>query len=247
MSLNPVASSIAVPPLNLLPLAFAGLLLSRRFRRVGSILAVSSIVALFLLGLPIVADTLICSLEQGLPTMVSEVDPPEAIVILSAEATRGSGPVPAPTVGPLSLERLRTGVELYHRVRLPILVAGGIPPGGRVSVAILMARVLQEDFQTPVGWIEGRSEDTLENAARSATILKASGVHSVYLVSHAWHLRRANMAFRRFGIRIVDAPVRIDSWPGDELDDYVPHASAWMKSYYATHEWIGCLWYAIAG
>jgi uncharacterized SAM-binding protein YcdF (DUF218 family) len=46
--------------------------------------------------------------------------------------------------------------------------------------------VLQDDFQVPVRWEEGRSADTWQNAEFSARILHQAGISRVYLVTHSW-------------------------------------------------------------
>ena len=62
-----------------------------------------------------------------------------------------------------------------------------------------MADSLRDDFQVPVSWVEDASDDTWENAAFSAEILKKRGIHSVYVVTQGWHMRRAMLAFRHAG------------------------------------------------
>ena len=47
----------------------------------------------------------------------------------------------------------------------------------------------------------------------TASILQEAGIQRVYLVTHAWHMRRALLAFHRFGITATPAPVRPDPWP----------------------------------
>jgi uncharacterized SAM-binding protein YcdF (DUF218 family) len=204
------------------------------------------VAGLVLLALPFVAGRLIVSLEHGLPLTASAADPPQAIVILSAEVSRSGGDAPRIGIGPLTLERVRAGAALYRRTGLPILVTGGAPQDAPdASLAGMMARSLDADFHVPVRWIEPAAQDTWENAADSAAILKAQGIGSIYLVTHAWHMRRALIAFRHTGIRVTAAPVQIDHAPGGRFSDFVPRTSAWLTSYYALHEWIGCADYAL--
>lgn len=87
---------------------------------------------------------------------------------------------------------------------------GRLVNGKVVSLADIMARSLADDFLVPVRWREGLSEDTWQNAEFSAAILRADGIHNVYLVTQAWHMRRALYAFRYFGVNAMAAPVRRD-------------------------------------
>ena len=108
-----------------------------------------------------------------------------------------------------------------------------------------MAVSLKDDFQTPPEWIEGHSINTQQNAQFSAKILEAQGIHSVYVVTHAWHMRRALLAFRPTGLTVTAAPTDLDEPLGPEWEDFVPRTAAWETCWYALHEWIGYEWYAI--
>lgn len=245
MSLNVFAVALVVPPLNLLPLTLGGLALARGHRRLGLALAWAGALLLLLLSLPIVGGTLLAALEIGLPLRPPPGDPPRAIVILSAELDRTGGAHPGWDVGPLTLERLRAGAALYRRVHLPILLTGGVDKGPRPPLATVMAATLARDFATPVRWLEIRSRSTWQNARDSARILKAHGITSIYLVTHAWHMRRALIAFRHFGLTVTAAPVRMDRFPGADPANFAPRLIGWADSYFAFHEWIGCVDYAL--
>ncbi len=242
MSLNALPLALGVPPLSLLPVCLAGLLAVRSHRRVGMAVVAFGLAGLLLLAMPAVSGLLTASLETGLPLTPSAADPPEAIVILSAGITRGDGPEGI-TPDTLTLERERTGAALARRTHLPILVTGG-PTQEGPTLAAVMARSLAEDFGVPVRWTEPAAMDTWENAADSAAMLKADGVHSIYLVTHAWHMPRALAAFARTGIAVTAAPVRLDPPPGFEASDFIPRTKDWLASYYALHEWIGRADYA---
>jgi uncharacterized SAM-binding protein YcdF (DUF218 family) len=247
MSLGPFAVALVVPPLNLLPLGLAGIALAwGRYRRLGLTLASLSLVGLLVLALPFTGGMLIVSLERNLPLTPPPDDPPRAIVVLAAEVEHGSpGMVAGENIdlGPLTLLRVRAGAELAHRSGLPLLVSGGRPPRGEAAIGALMAQSLSQDFAEPARWVEMNSEDTWENARDTAAILKAQGITSIYLVTNAWHMRRALIAFRHFGLRVTAAPTLIDQVPTGILSDLAPRVSGWMMSFYALHEWIGCLDY----
>ena len=56
---------------------------------------------------------------------------------------------------------------------------------------------------------------------------------------------RGAMAFARFGIATTPAPLRYDRPPRFVFDEFMPHASAVLNSYFALHEWIGIFYYAL--
>ena len=126
-----------------------------------------------------------------------------------------------------------------------VLVTGGSIDRKAPAVATLMAQSLTDDFGVPVRWIEPRSRNTWENARDSAVILHAAGISSVYVVTHAWHTRRAVIAFRPTGIVVTASPVLLGSPTTKRLGAFLPHASSLLASYYAAHEWIGCAWYSL--
>ncbi|MGH7044101.1 MAG: YdcF family protein, partial [Acetobacteraceae bacterium] len=239
MTLRGVLTVLLVPPPNLPLVALVGLALGGRL---GWWLLRGALVGLVVLSMPAVSQALLVSLELGLPLSPPAGDPPGAIVILSAEITHLRGPGPDELVGPLTLERMRAGVALYHRTRLPILVTGG-PLGGRrkTPVAVQMAQSLEQDFGVPVRWVERRSATTWQNAAYSAAILRRAGIGSIYLVTDSWHEPRAILAFRHFGLTVTAAPVALDALSVNVL----PSSRAWRDSYFAFHEWIGRLDYAL--
>ena len=238
MSILSLIVELLVPPAGLVVLAVIVLALARG-RWLRGLLALC-LVPLFLLGTPLVADTLLASLDP--PPAEPNPNPlPGAIVILSADVDRTRD---GTDLGPLTLERERAGAELARRTGLPILVTGGIvtaPP----PVALMMAVSMARDFNQPVRWTEPASLTTWENARFSAVILKREGIGRVFLVTHAWHMRRSLLAFRRAGLDAIPFVVRNDAWPRYSPMELVPRASAWQRSYWAVHEWIGLLWYGM--
>lgn len=247
MSLSSIVTALIVPPANLLLISIAGAVIALRWARVGLVLVGIGLLGLLVLALPIAADNLIGSLETHLPLSAVGMPPPGAIVILSADVAMMAGETPETEVGYLTLERLRAGAALYRRIGLPILVTGGTPRDGGLPIAVLMARSLAQDFNVPVRWTETNSKDTWENAQDSAAILAAVGIRSVYLVTHAWHMRRAMIAFAHFGIPVIAAPVRLDAPHSTTAGKFLPGIKAWMASYFALHEWIGCVYYTLRG
>jgi uncharacterized SAM-binding protein YcdF (DUF218 family) len=236
---------LLLPPVNLILAVLAGVFLLRTWPRAARWLIGLSAAALLALSLPAVSDRMLDTLETGLPLTAPPDNPPRAIVILGADRQRFGGPPAGYTVGRLSLERLRAGAALYRRTGLPVLVSGGSLNPRKPAVAPLMAQSMTEDFHVPVRWIEPRSRTTWENARDSAAILDAAGISSVYVVTHAWHMRRAVIAFRPTGIAVTAAPVLLGSPATEGPEAFVPHASALVVGYYAFHEWVGCVWYSL--
>lgn len=246
---NWIATVLLVPPLNLALLAAVAFFLIPR--RIGRVLLGAAIVGLLVLALPVTGNALIASLEHLAAVRAAAVPgpvQPGAIVVLGAEIRRVEALAPeagdGADIGPLSLERVRAAAALHRRTGLPLLASGGIVGDEPVAVGAVMAKSLTEDFATPPRWVETRSRDTWENAWFSADLLRAAGITEVYLVTHAWHMPRALLAFERAGIKAVPAPVRLDAWPMS-WREFVPSATAWRVSYFGFHEWIGLAFYGL--
>ena len=241
--LKSILEAVALPPLCFLYCLMAGLFIVHRRPRLGRAMIGVGLVCFLLLGLPPVADLLLYSLERDVPPAASDASA-RAIVVLGGDVARTGDPTRA-HAGPMTLERLVAGAALHRRTGLPILVTGGIVHPSRASVGHIMAESLRDDFRTPAAWEEDVSRDTWENALYSAAILKQHDIGAVYVVTHAWHMRRSLLAFRRAGLTAIAAPTPPDALSGSDIGDYIPRISAWQRSYFALHEWIGCAVYAL--
>ena len=242
--------SLLLPPFSLCIVGIAGFLLLKRKPRLGKSLLAISLMLLFLLSMPLVANGLMNLLEKNIqPVNLATARSADAIVILGGGVYHDAPEYGTATINGLTLERLQYGAYLQRQTGLPVLVSGGSPEGGTTE-AVLMKRTLEQEFKVPVRWAETRSLDTAQNAQFSAVILKAAGVRKVLVVSHAWHLPRARIAFEGKGLTFIPAPTRFanvaGSRSGPEIFKYLPQARALLKSHYALHELIGMLWYKLS-
>ena len=245
-----IVTNLLLPPvIFLLPLLVGVLSHSGRRRR--RLLGIG-LSGLLLTSMPLVPSLLFLALESGIAFQMAPAgDPgaPGAIVILGGTFSNGRNEgdlSPGVQPGPLSVDRVRAGVALQRLTGLPTLVTGG-GASEPTAIGVLMARMMETDFHAPARWVEKNASDTWENAEFSARMLRQDGVGSVYLVTSAWHMRRALIAFRHAGILAWPAPDSLQNIPGGAVTDYIPSPNAWLDSYYAFHEIIGCLYYALRG
>ena len=200
--------SSLIPPSLFILLTSIGLALAWRWTRLGLVIATVGGALLYLASMPVVADNLIGYVRDLAPEMpiLPSNAPPEAIIVLSADARKSDNPGRPYTVGPATLERLADAARTARRLGLPVLVSGG-PPGGEVSESLagMMSEVLQDDFQVPVHWREDRSSNTYENAAFSAEILRRAGVSSALLIMHCRDMARALWSFYAVGYPVIPA------------------------------------------
>jgi uncharacterized SAM-binding protein YcdF (DUF218 family) len=238
-----VILTLAIPPMGFVVTLVLGLLLQQSWRRFGRRLTWASLVGLVLLAMPVISSSLLLALETGFPTVPPPDHPPQAIIVLGGEVIRAVQEPLGVRPGLLTLDRLRTGAALHRRTGLPILVTGGTTQPDTPPVAAVMDASLRDDFQAPAKWVESKARDTWENARLSAAILKPLGITSVYVVTNAWHMRRAMLAFQGTGLTVTAAPTALDDPLGPNWFDFVPRTGAWQTASFAIHEWIGYVWY----
>lgn len=241
--LTNVTAQLVLPPGIFILLGLVGLAFARSHAKFGSALAAVCLVCLYLLSTSVVSKSLVQSLEVPYldPTLVSSA---MAIVVLGGGSYHRAPEYGADTVSTWSLERLRYAAHLQKRTGKPILVTSGNPAGGDTSEAEQMKQALR-DFGASVKWVESKSNNTLENARLTQLVLKKAGIQSVYVVTNAWHMPRAKLAFERAGLHVVPAPMGYRTRARLGLLDFVPSASALVESYIFFHEVLGALWYRL--
>jgi uncharacterized SAM-binding protein YcdF (DUF218 family) len=238
-------AAFLLPPLNLLLLAALGLWLWHKRPLIARLLLTSSFVLLWLISTPYFAEALLQGLE-GEPYVTDTKKPlAEAIVVLGGGTYFRAPEYGGDTVGKETLERLRFAAKLQRETGKPILTTGGAPLDNSTSEAEQMKTVLEQDFNVPVRWTEGASENTLENARLSRQILKQAGIDRIYLVTHAWHMPRAVQAFQAAGFQIIPAPTAYTTRYRTDLLAFVPNVYALHESRIFMHELIGMLWYQL--
>lgn len=240
-------AAFLLPPLSLVILGGLGWWLAKRFRFAGNAIIITSITLLLVLSTGAGSRLLVAPLEnRSLPVSNPKMVDAKAIVILG-----GGRSFAAPEddnrdqPSAQTLVRLRHGARLYRMTSLPILVSGGAPDRGGESEAAVMARALREDFQIPVRWIEDTSENTAQNAAHAAEMLREAGIDRVLLVTDAMHMPRAMQIFSKTRLTVVPAPTDFRSRKPLSAADFIPSAGGLQTSHYALHEWIGMAWYRL--
>lgn len=238
---NAIAAFL-VPPGSLLLLAAIGGLAALRHPRFGRSLVALSLIALYLLSTPFLADALRRTLEPAPGDPIADKTG-QAIVVLGGGTYFSAPEYARDTVSSITLVRLRYAAHLHRALGKPVLVTGGAPQGNSVAEAEHMKQALESDFRVTVRWTELASGNTLENARLSYRLLNAAGVKRIYLVTHAWHIARAQLAFERTGFSVIPAPTGYTTRHKVTALDFLPSASALSRSRDYFHEWLGTGWY----
>lgn len=241
--LTNVTSQLLLPPGGLLLLGLIGLALVRSHLRIGAGLAFFALVSLYALALPIVSHRLLHALED--PYVEPAIDANAGAIVVLGGGTYAPAPeYTRETVGRYTLERVRYAAHLHRRTAAPVLVSGGNPLGLKTSEGEQMKDALQ-DFGVATKWVEGASNNTFENARLSRQTLQQTGIDTIYLVTHAWHMPRAKMVFVNAGLRVIPAPTGYKTETRLNVLDFVPSADALRDSFIFFHEIVGMAWYRV--
>lgn len=226
--------SLILPPMGPLLVALLGLLLLKRRPLMARILLILGLGSLWLLTTPVVSDVLTGLAEHYPPLDWRRAADAQAIVILGGGGQRSFAPEYAgPAADPVLLERLSYGAFIAHKTGLPVLVTGF-----RIEAGAMQA-TLQRNFAIEPRWIDDQAYDTFQNAHNSARLLRADGVHTIVLVTHGTHMRRALREFADAGMDVVPAPVGILGARDSGILRYLPGPAALWRSYSASNELLG--------
>lgn len=234
---------LLLPPGLLILMLLAGVAIMTSRPRLARILVATAALGLYVLSTPLAANYLTSIVQDGIAPFRGPGDA-QAIVILSAGSERE-----APEFGgvarvdALTLERLRYGALIHRETDLPVFVSGGQTEDALHTHAQLMARSLLRDFGVEVFLSEDISYNTMGNAEESAKRLTAEGISNVILVTHAWHMKRAQHAFQTAGLEVVAAPTSYELLGPFKFFAIFPQSKSLHQSYYAIHEIVGGLWY----
>lgn len=234
---------LLLPPLNLLGLAGIGLWIARR-RRWGAYLCAGSLLLLALLATPWLSSRLLHAMETAAVLQPPFQHGAQAIVVLGGGVYDHAPEFGGPSLTVHALQRLHYAAWLQRQTGLPLLVTGG-SPNSHVAEGEVMAMMLRRDFGLQVRWVESRALDTVQNADYSARLLRPHGIHTVYVISQAWHLPRALPQFERQGLHAIAAPVGFTRPVLLNPLSLLPSGYGLLNSYLASHEAVGRVAYAI--
>lgn len=255
-SWTPVLTALVLPPLPFFLLILIGARLILPRRGLGWFVILVSIVGLwlsacqgtgqwlnqFVLKQPMALSTESIAELKAAAAAKEQI----AIVVLSGGLESLAPEYGVSNLAPPSLERLRYGLWLSRETGVPVAFSGGLSwgqPDGQ-SEAQTAARVASHDFGQQLKWLEDRSHDTRENAARSVPLLKQAGVTRIVLVTHGWHMPRAQKMFEQAAggsVKIQAAPMGLARRTDSPLVDWLPTAAGFTKVNLALRELLALL------
>jgi vancomycin permeability regulator SanA len=116
-------------------------------------------------------------------------------------------------------ERLDRAYELYtSQLVRTIIVSGGLGREGYEEADVMRDYLVSRGIPDSAIFLDQNGYDTYESARNAKSIMDARNLESAVVVSHYYHLARAVLTFRRFGISEVSAaaveipPAFRDTW-----------------------------------
>ncbi|MBI2482794.1 YdcF family protein [Candidatus Uhrbacteria bacterium] len=247
--------TIFMPPtLIVLGFVMAWICAIRRSWRSTIIALGATTLAFYLLAIEPIAGVLAWSLERAYqqPVAVTEHRDAAVIVVLGSGAGKAEGYRPIAELGDASWRRLWRAFTLHRELggTVPILYVGG---SGNPFDPVSQEAALAQSYAIAMGvpkeqfWIETESRNTYENAVAVQRILRERHIAApVFLVTSAWHLRRAVAVFDRLGMQAV--PVAADFRGGEWHFDFLrffPSVEALETSVADIREWVGIAAYRV--
>lgn len=169
-----------------------------------------------------------------------------AVVILGGGTVTGSPDGESFGISPGAFKRLVYGEMLAEKLRLPIILSGGIvnvPAGTPPEADIEKQYLLRRGFSPDAIFVEAESTTTWENAVNVVAELRPK---EVILVTSAYHMPRAVFSFVAQGAKVVPAPTdyRADRpvYGGTAL---LPSALQMGNAVLALHEYFGLATYRL--
>lgn len=224
-----------------------------RKRKLAAGFVTAALLILWIGGNRWVSTAVVRSLEwQYIPD--ANIPTAEAIVLLSGGTESPQPPRQMVEVNSAG-DRVWYAAELYKQGKAAhLLLSGGNIDwlsDAETSPAEDMAAQLKElGVPESALWMEGKSQNTEENAAFSWKELQTRGIKRIILVTSAMHMPRSVMLFKAQGFEVVPAPadytVTYSSWERllhptwqEALINLIPNAGSMNALTNALKEYIG--------
>jgi uncharacterized SAM-binding protein YcdF (DUF218 family) len=216
------------------------------------ILLAFALAGLFLISWPPFTWLALQPFERPFPHIIDPSNDAQAIVVLASGIQYPTVPaLPPARLGSDTYERCQYAAYLYlHWRPLPILVSGKgnqSDPNTPPYAMLMRDALLKEGVPPGMIWLETRSHTTHENSLYSAEILRQKGANKIVLVTDAYHMWRAELSFRKQGLKLVPAACGYRSigimHPANLLPGWEPVAF----NEDLLHETLGLIWYKIHG
>jgi len=145
---------------------------------------------------------------------------------------------------PGAFKREFYGFYLAKEKDIPLIfTGGGVKKAKEVNSAKNDFAFMQKlSNSKPTIYYESKSLNTKQNAIFTAKLFKRLKLSkNIYLVTSAYHMKRAIIYFKNAGFNIKPKPVDFRVEKEYNFYDFLPNMNSFKNSYLAIHEYIGIL------
>jgi uncharacterized SAM-binding protein YcdF (DUF218 family) len=236
-----------LPPLNSIIIMLIGYLVMRYRKGIGAGIFSIGVLTLYIQSTLYFASYINHKLEVP-PLNYKQLNEAQAIVVLgggvknSIEYPRGV----VPTTG--TLIRVNYAAQLARKYPNKLIVTSGGYTSIKYSEANIMRNALINSYFIHNQIIvENKSRNTEENAKFVAQILKPMNITRIAIVTQAFHMKRAEMLFKKYGLDPI--PASTDYFYSEEAEmpavAFLPSAKAMHYTARALHEIFGYVIYSL--
>ena len=197
--------SLVSPPLNSILIMILGLFILLFLRKTGFTIIIVGILSLYIQSLPLTAYILTKSRELP-PLTISQIKANDAIVVIGG-GINGNGFEYESGVNVNCDTLIRLQYTAFLAKKYPkklIITSGGYTGKFREGAVMKYALIKSFGVKNPI-LVESDSRNTKENAEFVAKLLLAKNIHNIILVTEAFHMQRAVMLFKEYGLNPTPA------------------------------------------
>ena len=235
---------LLLPPGLLIPFLILAGLWYRRRKMLATVSLISGIALVLIFSMPAVARAMLKDLQVHEPVVLEALAEKQNLVIVVLGGGRYAN---APEydnqdqISPATLERIRYAAHLNRQLKLPMLLSGGRRNADSTPEAVMMNKVLVDEYNILPVYLEVNAANTHQQAIEVKALLKDETVAHLILITHAWHMRRAEYEFSYQGFNVIPAPMGFLA-TSEQHVSYLPSAAAMAISARALHEKYALLW-----
>lgn len=186
---------------------------------------------------------------------IQDVQTADAIVVLSGMIEKRKNAPLGEWSG--AVDRFEGGVDLIQAEKAPLLIftGGWVPriPNAKPEGEILAQRAVRLGVPKDKILVTGKAQNTREEATAVRQVGRNWWVTGsnprIILVTSAFHMRRAEMLFRKSGFEVTPFPVDLQTSGNSGITplSFLPSAHALARSEIAIREIIGFAYYWVIG
>lgn len=238
--------SFIFPPLNSIIILMIGVGIVRFFHKTGAAILTVGLLFLYVQSIPLTAYLLTKSRELP-PITENQIKSSTTIVVLGGGLNYIGNEYESAEVSVNKYTLIRLKYTAYLAKQLPnylIVTSGGY--SGRYREADIMRQTLINSFGVTNNIIEeSKSRNTNENAKFVANLLLSQNIHNIILVTQAYHMPRALVLFKKYGLNPI--PASTDYYTSinatTTILSIIPTATAMAQTTLILHELLGTLFY----